>query len=61
VASVLLVFGGWAIVSGVTQLVAALHRHRPEPGKQWSLLLAGALSVLVGGGSASPRSATIRG
>ncbi|MCH6164308.1 DUF308 domain-containing protein [Pseudonocardia alaniniphila] len=50
VPSVLLVFGGWAIVSGVAQLVAALHRHRPEMGRQWSLLLAGALSVLAGGG-----------
>jgi uncharacterized membrane protein HdeD (DUF308 family) len=50
VASVLLVFGGWAIVSGVAQLVAALHRHRPEKGKQWSLLLAGALSVIAGVG-----------
>jgi uncharacterized membrane protein HdeD (DUF308 family) len=50
VPSVLLVFGGWAIVFGVAQLVAALHRHRPEMGKQWSLLLGGALSVLAGGG-----------
>ena len=48
VASVLLVFGGWAIVSGAAQLVAAVRRHRPEMGRQWSLLLAGALSVGAG-------------
>jgi uncharacterized membrane protein HdeD (DUF308 family) len=48
VASVLLAFGGWAILSGLAQLVATLHRRRPEMGRQWSLLLAGALSVGAG-------------
>jgi uncharacterized membrane protein HdeD (DUF308 family) len=33
----------------VAQLVAALRRHRFEMGRQWSLLLAGALSVIAGG------------
>jgi uncharacterized membrane protein HdeD (DUF308 family) len=50
VTSVLQVFGGWAIVSGVAQLVGALRRRRPEMGKQWSLLLAGGLSVIAGVG-----------
>jgi uncharacterized membrane protein HdeD (DUF308 family) len=50
VASVLQVFGGWAIVSGVAQLVVALHQRRPQTGKQWSLLLAGGLSVISGVG-----------
>jgi uncharacterized membrane protein HdeD (DUF308 family) len=47
-ASVLQVFGGWAIVSDVAQQVAALRRRRPEMGEQWSLLLAGGLSVIAG-------------
>jgi hypothetical protein len=48
VAEVLLVFGGWAVVAGVAQLVGALSRRRPEMNKQWSLVVAGSLSVVAG-------------
>jgi uncharacterized membrane protein HdeD (DUF308 family) len=61
VASVLEVFGRWAIVSGVAQRVAALHLCRPaEMGKQWSLQLAGALSVIAGVGFVGTVFGTIR-
>jgi uncharacterized membrane protein HdeD (DUF308 family) len=47
VADVLAVFGIWAAVSGAAQLVTALRR-RALLGKQWPMLLAGGVSVLLG-------------
>jgi uncharacterized membrane protein HdeD (DUF308 family) len=49
VGPVLFVFGLWAIVSGLAQLIAALRRRSPELGRQWPLRIAGTLSVLAGG------------
>ncbi|MEV6603201.1 DUF308 domain-containing protein [Kutzneria sp. NPDC051319] len=49
VGPVLFVFGLWAIVSGLAQLVVALRRRSPELGRQWPLLIAGTLSVIAGG------------
>jgi uncharacterized membrane protein HdeD (DUF308 family) len=48
VADVLHVFGVWATVSGLTQIVVALRRRGPTTGGQWPMLIAGALSALVG-------------
>ena len=48
VADVLHVFGVWATVSGVTQIVVALRRRDPTTGGQWPMLIAGGLSALVG-------------
>lgn len=42
----LVVFGAWAIVSGLTQLVTAVARRRV--GGQWPLILSGGISVLAG-------------
>jgi len=47
VADVLAVFGVWAIVSGVAQVVVALRR-RSQSGTQWPMLLAGIGSVGFG-------------
>ncbi|MFI9834795.1 DUF308 domain-containing protein [Streptomyces sp. NPDC051913] len=47
-ASVLHVFGAWAIVSGAAQVVVGLRRRGPELGKQWPTLISGGLSFLVG-------------
>lgn len=47
VADVLAVFGAWAVVTGVAQVVVARWR-RAELGNQWPMLLAGGLSALVG-------------
>jgi uncharacterized membrane protein HdeD (DUF308 family) len=47
VANVLVVFGVWALLSGVAQLVVALRR-RARFGYQWPLLLAGGGSVVFG-------------
>jgi uncharacterized membrane protein HdeD (DUF308 family) len=47
VASVFVVFGIWAAVSGAAQLVTALRR-RAELGIQLPMLLAGGVSVLLG-------------
>jgi uncharacterized membrane protein HdeD (DUF308 family) len=47
VADVLAVFGAWAVVTGVAQVVVA-RRRRAELGNQWPMLLAGGLSALVG-------------
>jgi uncharacterized membrane protein HdeD (DUF308 family) len=47
VADVLAVFGVWAIVSGVAQVVVALRR-RAQSGTQWLMLLAGIGSVGFG-------------
>lgn len=49
VGPVLFVFGVWAIVSGLAQLIVALRRRSPELGRQWPLLIAGTLSVIAGG------------
>ena len=49
VGPVLFVFGLWAIVSGLAQLIVALRRRGPELGRQWPLLVAGTLSVIAGG------------
>ena len=47
VADVLAVFGVWAVLSGVAQLVVALRR-RAQFGNQWLMLLAGVGSVSFG-------------
>jgi uncharacterized membrane protein HdeD (DUF308 family) len=47
VANVLAVFGVWAIVSGVAQVVVA-RRRRAQLGTQWLMLLAGTGSVAFG-------------
>jgi uncharacterized membrane protein HdeD (DUF308 family) len=47
VGAVLFVFGVWAIVSGVAQFGVAVRR-RTELGRQWPMLIAGALSVIAG-------------
>jgi uncharacterized membrane protein HdeD (DUF308 family) len=47
VAAVLHVFGVWATVTGIVQLVVAVRR-RPQLGAQWPVLLSGALSTLAG-------------
>ncbi|MFI6352967.1 DUF308 domain-containing protein [Streptomyces sp. NPDC050743] len=46
--AVLHVFGAWAVVSGVAQILVGLRRRSPELGKQWPMLLAGGLSILAG-------------
>jgi uncharacterized membrane protein HdeD (DUF308 family) len=46
--AVLFVFGLWAIVSGAAQLTVAIRRRSPELGRQWPMLIAGALSVIAG-------------
>ncbi|GGT69231.1 membrane protein [Streptomyces atratus] len=45
---VLHVFGAWAVVSGAAQVAVGIRRRGPELGKQWPMLVAGGLSVLVG-------------
>jgi uncharacterized membrane protein HdeD (DUF308 family) len=47
VGSTLLVFGTWALLSGVLQLVVAVRR-RHTLGGQWPMLVSGGLSVLAG-------------
>lgn len=47
-ASVLHVFGTWAVISGAAQLAVGIRRRGPELGKQWPTLVSGALSFLVG-------------
>ncbi|GII52623.1 membrane protein [Planotetraspora thailandica] len=47
-AAVLFAFGVWAIVSGAAQLTVAVLRRGPELGRQWPMLIAGALSVIAG-------------
>lgn len=46
--SVLASFGIWAVLAGAAQLVLGLRRRGRELGKQWPMLIAGGLSVLVG-------------
>ncbi|MFI6235478.1 DUF308 domain-containing protein [Micromonospora sp. NPDC050784] len=48
VGAVLFTFGVWAIVSGVAQFTVAVRRNSPELGRQWPMLIAGALSVIAG-------------
>lgn len=45
---VLALFGGWAILSGVLQLVTGVRRWRVY-GAQWAMVLSGAQSALAGG------------
>ncbi len=47
VADVLHVFGAWAFLSGLAQIVVALRR-RAQLGIQWPMLIAGGLSTLAG-------------
>ncbi|EYT81812.1 DUF308 domain-containing protein [Streptomyces andamanensis] len=47
-AAVLATFGAWAVVSGAAQVTVGVRRRGPELGKQWPMLIAGGLSVLVG-------------
>jgi len=45
---VLAIFGAWAILAGVLQLVAGVRRWRVY-GAQWAMILSGAQSALAGG------------
>ena len=45
--AVLRVWGAWAIVAGLIQLIVAVRRRRL--GGQWALIVSGAISVLAGG------------
>jgi hypothetical protein len=45
--TVLLVFGAWAILSGLLQLATAIGRSRTS-GAQWAMVLSGAQSALAG-------------
>ncbi|MYS22923.1 Uncharacterized membrane protein HdeD, DUF308 family [Streptomyces sp. DvalAA-14] len=47
-AAVLFTFGVWAIVSGAAQFTVAVRRRGGELGRQWPMLIAGALSVIAG-------------
>ncbi|MFJ4844407.1 MULTISPECIES: DUF308 domain-containing protein [unclassified Streptomyces] len=47
VASALLVFGVWALLSGAVQLVVAIRRRRTV-GAQWPMIISGGQSVLAG-------------
>lgn len=46
-AAVIVVFGAWAILSGVLQLITAVRRW--ASGGQWAMVLSGAQSALAGG------------
>ncbi|WP_435067911.1 hypothetical protein [Amycolatopsis thermoflava] len=65
VPAVLIVWGVWAIVAGLVQLVVALVRRRM--GGQWPMILSGGISVLagisfvVGAGGADPSLSTVAG
>jgi uncharacterized membrane protein HdeD (DUF308 family) len=48
VGAVLFVFGVWAIVSGIAQFSVAIRRRSTDLGRQWPMLIAGALSVIAG-------------
>jgi uncharacterized membrane protein HdeD (DUF308 family) len=48
VGAVLFVFGVWAIVSGIAQFSVAIRRSSTDRGRQWPMLIAGALSVIAG-------------
>lgn len=63
---ILVVFGAWAIVSGLLQLATAVRRRKANRG-QWAMILSGAQSALAGGvfiaqqGSAAPILQTLAG
>lgn len=46
--SLLMLIGGWAIVTGVLQIIAAI-RIRKEIDNEWMLILSGVLSIVFGG------------
>ncbi|MEV0663825.1 DUF308 domain-containing protein [Actinomadura luteofluorescens] len=46
VSAVLRVWGAWAVVAGIVQLVVAVRRRRM--GGQWAMIASGAISVLAG-------------
>jgi uncharacterized membrane protein HdeD (DUF308 family) len=48
VGAVLFTFGAWAIVSGIAQFTVAVRRRHSDLGRQWPMLIAGALSVVAG-------------
>jgi len=62
----LVIFGGWAIASGLLQLATAIRRRKGDRG-QWVMMLSGAQSALAGGffvaqqGSAAPVVQTLAG
>lgn len=45
---ILVIFGAWAIVSGLLQLATAIRRRKSNRG-QWAMMLSGAQSALAGG------------
>jgi uncharacterized membrane protein HdeD (DUF308 family) len=47
-ASVLRVFGAWALLTGLIQLVLAIIRLRQGLGGQWPMILSGAFSAFIG-------------
>jgi len=47
IGAVLRVWGAWAVVAGLIQLIIAVRRRRL--GGQWALIISGAISVLAGG------------
>ena len=47
-ASVLRVFGAWAILTGLIQLALAITRRRRGTNGQWPMILSGAQSALIG-------------
>lgn len=63
--AVLRVWGAWAIVAGLIQLVVAITRRRM--GGQWPMILSGGISVLAGAnfvlsaGAANPSLSTVAG
>lgn len=65
VPAVLRVWGAWAVVAGLVQLIVALGRRRI--GGQWPMILSGSISVLAGvnfissAGSSNPSLAAVAG
>ncbi|MEU4620766.1 hypothetical protein AB0G04_12420 [Actinoplanes sp. NPDC023801] len=63
--AMLLVWGAWAVVAGVVQLIVGVNRRRM--GGQWPMIISGGLSVLAGGsfiasaGAANPSLANAAG
>ncbi|GAB3249534.1 hypothetical protein [Kineosporia babensis] len=47
-ASVLRVFGTWAVLTGVIQLALAVNRRRQGLRGQWAMILSGGLSAVIG-------------
>jgi len=46
--AILRVFGVWAFLTGLVQLILAVLRHRRSIAGQWPMMLSGGLSTLVG-------------